>query len=78
LTRFQQALGGALARAGLAHTPPDLYTPHLTLLYDPQQVPMRPVEPPIRWTVCDFVLVRSRIGQGFHEVLARWPLQTPA
>jgi 2'-5' RNA ligase len=78
LTGFQQALGGALGRAGLAHTPPGLYTPHLTLVYDPQQVPMRPIEPPIPWTVRDFVLVRSRIGRGFHEVLARWSLQTAA
>ena len=65
-------------KAGLAHTPHELYTPHLTLLYDPQQVPVRAVEPPLGWTAHDVVLVRSRIGRSSHEVLSRWPLRTAA
>jgi 2'-5' RNA ligase len=36
-------------------------------------VARRAIEP-ITWTVNEFVLVRSLVGQGRHEVLARWPL----
>jgi 2'-5' RNA ligase len=71
---FQQALEKAMARAGEAHHgDADHYTPHLTLLYDDTHVARRAIEP-ITWTVNEFVLVRSLVGQGRHEVLARWPL----
>jgi 2'-5' RNA ligase len=70
---FQQALGKAMARAGESHDDAARYTPHLTLLYDDTHVAPRAIEP-IGWTVHEFVLVRSLIGQGRHEVVARWPL----
>ena len=48
-------------------------TPHVTLLYDDVLVEERAVEP-IRWTVREFVLVHSLLGQTRHVPLARWPL----
>ncbi|KWT98520.1 MULTISPECIES: 2'-5' RNA ligase family protein [unclassified Variovorax] len=70
---FQQALCNAMARAGEDDGGGAPYTPHLTLLYDDTYVARRSIEP-ITWTAHEFVLVRSLIGQGRHEVLARWPL----
>jgi 2'-5' RNA ligase len=70
---FRQALCKAMARAGEDDGGAAHYTPHLTLLYDDTHVARRAIEP-ITWTVNEFVLVRSVIGQGRHEVLARWPL----
>jgi 2'-5' RNA ligase len=45
----------------------------MTLLYDRRAVAERPVEP-IRWRVRGLVLLRSLVGQGRHQVLARWPI----
>jgi RNA 2',3'-cyclic 3'-phosphodiesterase len=50
------------------------FTPHLTLLYDEQQVREEPVEE-IGWTVNEFVLIHSIYGQSEHRVLKRWPLR---
>jgi hypothetical protein len=68
---LQQALGGVLAKAGLAarRSPP-----HLTLLYDVRRVEEQPVAP-IGWTVREFVLVHSRLGRGLYKSLGRWPLR---
>jgi 2'-5' RNA ligase len=48
-------------------------TPHMTLLYTRRFVKEQPIEP-IRWTAREFVLVHSFVGQGRHDVVARWPL----
>jgi 2'-5' RNA ligase len=50
------------------------FTPHLTLLYDEQEVREEPVEE-ISWTVNEFVLIRSVYGEGRHIPLARWKLR---
>jgi len=50
------------------------FTPHVTLLYDGRVVTERLVEP-IRWTVREFVLVRSLLGKTRHIVIGRWPLR---
>jgi 2'-5' RNA ligase len=68
---LQQALGGALAKAGLAAR---RSTPHLTLLYDVRRVDEQPVVP-IGWTVRQFVLVHSLLGRGVYKSLGRWPLR---
>lgn len=71
-TALQDALGGALQKAGLGRANPG-FLPHLTLLYDERLVPERPIEA-IGWTVREFVLVHSLLGQTRHVPLARWPL----
>jgi 2'-5' RNA ligase len=74
LMDFRRALSEALARHGLDHLVEARFTPHVTLLYDPQLRPRQPIEP-IVWRVREFVLVDSLIGQSRHVPLARWPLQ---
>ena len=49
------------------------FKPHVTLLYDAKNIPEHPVHP-VGWTVTELVLVRSYVGLGRHEHLARWPL----
>ena len=76
LAAMQCILGAALGKAGFAAgraKPP--YTPHVTLLYDDSLVAERPVES-VAWTVSEFVLVHSLLGQSRHVPLARWPLLT--
>ena len=71
LKTFQQALGAAMAKALL---PPDKsFTPHVTLLRDVVEIPSQPVAP-ITWTVREFVLIHSLIGQTRHIPLGRWAL----
>ncbi|HEY8069547.1 MAG TPA: RNA 2',3'-cyclic phosphodiesterase [Burkholderiales bacterium] len=73
LNAFQQALRTAIKKAGLDNWAQPAFTPHVTLLYDRRGVPEQAVEP-LRWTVSEFVLVRSLHGMSRHEPLARWPL----
>jgi RNA 2',3'-cyclic 3'-phosphodiesterase len=75
LTALQRALGAALQAAGLLHAAAVRFTPHVTLLYDDRQVIDEPVDT-IAWTVREFVLIDSLIGQGRHVPLARWSLTT--
>ena len=70
-TALQQALGAALAKAGLRG---GQSAPHLTLLYDARCIDEQPIEP-IEWTVRQFVLVHSLLGKGVYKSLGRWPLR---
>ena len=74
LKEFQQNLGEALKRAGLGRHVDARFVPHVTLLYDAKVVPEEPVEP-IGWTVNEFVLIHSLLGQTRHLPLGRWPLR---
>jgi 2'-5' RNA ligase len=48
------------------------YTPHVTLLYDDMTVPPQGVTP-VEWSVREFVLLHSHIGQARpYNVLARF------
>jgi 2'-5' RNA ligase len=49
-------------------------TPHMTLMYPAQPVEKQPVDP-VRWRAGEFVLVDSLQGQGWHEIVGRWPLR---
>lgn len=73
LVAFQRALGLAMAGAGLGRQVARSFTPHVTLLYDPLLVAEGAI-PPIRWTVSEFVLIHSLVGQTRHIPLARWTL----
>ena len=70
---LQQALLDSLVAAGLAEQPQPRFTPHLTLLYDDQRLVPHAVDA-LTWRVEDLLLVRSLLGRGRHEVLARLPL----
>jgi RNA 2',3'-cyclic 3'-phosphodiesterase len=73
LRMFQRELVMALRKIGFARRKEPPYNPHVTLLYDEGEIADQAVEE-IRWTVREFVLVRSLHGQGRHLPLARWPL----
>jgi RNA 2',3'-cyclic 3'-phosphodiesterase len=74
LRMFQYELVTALREIGFARRTEPPYHPHITLLYyDEGEIADQEVEE-IRWTVCEFVLVRSLYGQSRHLPLARWLL----
>ena len=74
LKAFQRDLGLAMARAGLGRLVDKTFTPHVTLLYDKQLAPERPIDP-VTWTVSEFVLIHSLLGRTQHIPLARWRLR---
>lgn len=74
LAAFQQWLGLAMKKGGLGRWAEWSFTPHVTLLYDSQKVDEQLVDP-IGWTVREFVLVHSLLGETRHISLARWPLR---
>jgi 2'-5' RNA ligase len=73
LTAMHAALEARLLAAGLVTAPDRRFRPHLTLQYDDRGLPDAPIDP-IAWTVRGFALMHSRLGQGRHEEIARWPL----
>ena len=79
LLEFNKALATAmsLTSSRLGKWAKPVFTPHVTLLYDGRSVPEQPVEP-ITWTVREFVLVHSLLGQTQHIVLDRWLLSEDA
>ena len=76
LLAFQRALANAMRLTGtrIGKWAESNFTPHVTMLYDGRLVVGQPVEP-IGWTVREFVLVHSLLGQTRHEVLGRWALR---
>lgn len=74
LRRLHAALNDAMRGAGLAFRAEREFVPHLTLLYDERRLAPAKVEP-VSWRVEEWVLVRSPIGQGGYQALARGPLQ---
>ena len=50
------------------------YEPHVTLQYLEYEIADHAIED-IRWTVSEFVLVRSLYGPSRHLPLARWSLE---
>ena len=72
---FHHLLARAMIQHGLGHyVARRQFTPHLTLLYTPQPIAECAVEP-VSWTVTEFVLVHSLVGQGRHLIAGRWPLR---
>ena len=73
LIDFQQSLGRELEAAGLRTQPAGHFKPHVTLLYDRRAV-REQAAGPISWTVREFALIHSNIGQSRYDVLGKWPL----
>lgn len=72
LVRLQEALNLALLKAGVGAGQRRPFTPHMTIAYA-DRMPELPIEP-ISWTVNEFVLIDSLVGQSKHILLGRWPL----
>jgi RNA 2',3'-cyclic 3'-phosphodiesterase len=71
---LHRKLGESLERYGLRVAV--RFAPHVTLLYGPQLMPFRPIEP-IRFTVGGFAFVHSHVGLGKYDILEQWPLGEP-
>jgi 2'-5' RNA ligase len=67
------AIHKALVTGSMAPRREPQMWPHVSLLRDKAPVPKTFVEP-IGWTVREFVLLDSVVGEGRHEVLGRWAL----
>jgi RNA 2',3'-cyclic 3'-phosphodiesterase len=75
LKMFRQTLSVALIKAGLRRRVDSVFNPHVTLSYDFSDVPEQPIDP-INWTVRQFVLVESLLGEHRHVERGRWPIQS--
>jgi 2'-5' RNA ligase len=73
LMAFHRRLGAAINNTRVGRPVPSTFTPHVTLLYDDHQIEEQAVHP-IRWTVEEFVLVHSLLGQTRHIPLTSWKL----
>jgi RNA 2',3'-cyclic 3'-phosphodiesterase len=73
LHRLRDELGAALYSVGLRSRNDAPYTPHVTLLYDDPSIEKHAIEP-VAWSVHEFVLIHSLLGQTRHVLLGRWPL----
>jgi len=47
------------------------FAPHLTLLYDKQELAPKPIEP-VSWVVKEVIFVRSEVGATKYHWLGRW------
>jgi RNA 2',3'-cyclic 3'-phosphodiesterase len=70
---LQRAIGKAMAKVGLGAFVNRSFTPHITLLRGDGVVEEQAVET-FCWTVREFVLVNSLVGQGKYVELGRWSL----
>jgi 2'-5' RNA ligase len=61
------------AKLGPAASSTPKFAPHLTLLYDQQELPPKPV-PQVCWWVKEIVLVLSEVGATKYHRLGCWPL----
>jgi 2'-5' RNA ligase len=73
--RLMRGIAMAMPGAGLRTKALIGSTPHVTLVYDGRAIPETLLREPVRWTVREFVLVRSLYGRGRHVHLGRWALQ---
>lgn len=71
LFHLHHVLGAAMEKNGLRAL--THFTPHVTLSYSPDFVPMQGIEP-VRFTVNEFALVHSKRELTQYEVLDRWAL----
>jgi RNA 2',3'-cyclic 3'-phosphodiesterase len=74
LATLRKALALAMMKAGIRLRYKWHFKPHLTLLYDKRHQIAEDVEP-VRWTVSEFVLIDSLVGESRYEELGRWPLK---
>lgn len=74
LRNFWRRLGIALTEAGLGRLGTGAFNPHVTLLYDHRTIAGHKVDA-ITWTVKEFYLVQSMVGESRHIVQGCWQLR---
>lgn len=67
-------LQASLAHAGLRLRAEHPFTPHVTLAYGRQALPMATPITPITWRVERFVLIHNVVGRGHYQILGGWEL----
>jgi 2'-5' RNA ligase len=72
LTELRRDIRAQMLRAGF--TVEAGFTPHVTLLWADRPVEANPIAP-IHWTVRDFALVASLVGESRHIHVERWPIE---
>lgn len=70
---LQDLLGAEFIKYFPSPTSPPKFVPHLTLLYDKQELAPKSIEP-VSWMVKEIVLVRSEVGLTKYHWLGRWAL----
>jgi len=73
LRGFQKHLGDAMDKSGIGRLKRSTFRPHVTLFYNNDPIESFPM-PPIWWTVRDFALIHSVLGQSQHILLGEWQL----
>ena len=76
LSELHETLRSARHDLGVGSADADtdrIFVPHLTLLYDSRRLEVS-LPDPVEWTVREFFLVQSLIGQSKYVVLGRWSL----
>lgn len=71
LFELHRSLGAAMRANGFRAG--EHFTPHMTLSYGPQWIPLQEIEP-IRFVVNKIVLIHSRLWLTQYEVLGSWSL----
>jgi 2'-5' RNA ligase len=76
LRRISRKAEDARRKTGLNNIGGATSVPHLTLVYPSLGIEKRRIDP-IKWRVCDFILVDSLHGLGEHVELNRWRFNGP-
>lgn len=74
LMEFRQTLSAALIKAGLRDRVDPDFKPHVTLSYNFSDAPELAIDP-ISWTVRQFILVESLLGEHQHIQRGCWPIR---
>lgn len=70
---LRESLCAEFAKYFPSRRPLPRFIPHLTLLYDKQELAPKPIEP-VSWMVKEVGLVRTEVGMTKYDWLERWAL----
>lgn len=74
LRMFRERLGFTLLRGGVDIRLQGRFNPHVTVAYGSRAIAETEIDP-VAWTVEDFVLIDSVVGETRHIEVGRWPLR---
>jgi 2'-5' RNA ligase len=73
---LRTTIGNAQYAQGLYQPAASRFEAHVTLRYLPRPLAAEIALEPVVWQAREFVLIRSVIGRGVHEIVERWPLSS--
>ena len=68
---FHHALGEEMRKVGLGRMVRKSFTPHMTVLYSPQMLAEKIIDP-VGWKVQGFALIHSPWRESLHKPLGEW------